>query len=687
MKDLTPKKIFLAFFLLLGLLIFPFHHHSQIFASSPAHPSSPIMLQTDCGDISVELTPSTATYDEDIDVSINIADNQCQMSAFGFDLFYDTTMFSYQGIEVLNCLTADWGTVDADEVSPGQVRIGGFAGSGTLIEPSDDGSVVIVKLKVACQCPACSDGQQSTITIDAYTDELSAYDPEPATATFTLICCCGDISLPTAKSGTWGDIVYFPVNIVDNDNQVCDFAFDFVFDPSALELKQVLRTVATQNWSTLNFNQTSPGRIHIDGASGSGTCISPQSDVNLVRVKMMVKCAGYASDTPIPISIESYQYGISCMCPRSFEADFLYRACPRLGDVSGDGTVTPGDAQKAFDIYLGRLTPTANQLTISDANCSCPCNSLEHSAQNNCTTPGDAQWIFEHYLGRRTLPLCCANYQCQTTAVQLRREPGFSFIENREVFALPAIAYSGEKVMIPVMVDNPDQIRFFTLEMFYPQDLLEFEGLLPSPLTKGFDFVNGAENYPGVISIEGQGQRGITCNDPGSLCVAVFRARKEASGNAPIVLNSLSGEIRSSDADARVFVRPKPAQDQGISVSLGRGTEQGDTLVVPVHVTDAIGLKAFGLEISYTPDKMTFVGVQRTNLTENFVAVDGNDVGEGLLRIGGYAMNGIQDFDNGALVDLIFQVNEPGGEIEITDTCDDLKKSDSSLDLRFRPKR
>jgi len=673
MKNVIQKKLFLASILFIGLFIILFVQ-ADIFASSAARSTPSTASQTLCGNVEVVPTPSSGVSNDEIKVYINISNNQCQMCALGFDLFYETSMFSYQGIERQNCLTSDWSTVDADEISPGQVRIGGYAGSGSCIESTENGCLVVVKLKVTCQCPGCLDGQQSTITIDSYTDELASYDPLPGQGTFTFICCCGDISLPTNKSGTWGDIIHFPVNIANNDNQVCDFAFDFVFDPVVFNFKGVERNIAIQNWSTLNWNQTSPGKIHINGATGSGTCISPMSTVSLVTMKMMVKCVGYAADTSIPIRIEAYQDGISCMCPRFLEMNFLYRACPRLGDVNGDGNVTPGDAQKAFEIYLGRITPTINQLTISDANCSCPCNSMEHTDQNNCTTPGDAQWIFEHYLGRKVLPLCCANYQCSTSSVMTQREVRFPFHEKREVYALPTIGNSGERVMIPVMVNNPEGIRYFSLEMFYPQDLLEYEGLLASPLTQGFEYVRGEEEVPGVVKIEGQGEDGVTGIESGSLCVVVFHAREEGGGSAPVVLNSMSKDIFMADAESLVFVRSKPVRDEENSVTLGKGIERGGMLVVPVKVTSAFGVKAFGLEMKYSADKMTFVGVDQTDLTDGFVAVDGNDIERGVVRIGGYSMSGIQDRSDGILVELVFQVREPGGEVEIIKAFDDLKE-------------
>lgn len=672
MKRVIQKRIHSSSVLCIGLMII-FILQADIFASSAIRSSHPARSQTLCGNVEVVPTPSTGLYGDEILVSINISNNQCQMCALGFDFYYETSMFSYQGIETLNCLTSDWSTVDADEISPGQVRIGGFAGSGSCIESTDNGCLVKVKLKVVCQCPGCMDGQQSTITIDSYTDELASFEPQPAQGTFTFICCCGDISLPTGKSGTWGDIIRFPVKIANNENQICDFAFDFVFDASVFDFKGVERCVAIQNWTTLNWNQTSPGKIHINGAMGSGTCVSPMSTGSLVTIRMMVKCVGYGADTSLPLRIEEYQDGISCMCPRAVEASFLYRACQQLGDVNGDGTLTPGDAQKAFEIYLGRLAPTLNQLTISDANCSCPCNSMEHTAQNNCTTPGDAQWIFEHYLGKKVLPICCANYQCGTSSVTIQREIHIPFDGNREVYALPVIGNSGERLMVPIMVNSPEGIRDFSLEMIYPQDLLEYQGILASPLTQRFEYVRGEEKVPGVVRIVGEGEVGITARESGSLCVAVFYAREGISGSAPVVLNSLTGDICRADAESLVFVRMKPSRDEENSVTLGKCNEHKGMLVVPVKLSNAFGMKAFGLELNYSADKMSFVGVNRTDLTEDFVAVDGNDIERGLVRIGGYSMSGIQDTGGGILVELVFRVSEPGGEVVILHAFDDLK--------------
>jgi len=664
MKNIIRQKSLFIFIFFFGLFLV-LHIQAGICTFT--------VSQSFCGNVEVVPTPSVGVYNDEIKVHINISNNQCEMYALGFDLIYDTSMFSYQGLDRQNCLTSDWSIVDGNEISPGRVRVGGFAGSASCIQSTENGCLIMVELKVTCQYPACLDGQQSIITIDSYSDELISYEPQPAQGIFTFKYCSGDISLPVDKAGTWGDEIHFPVYTANNVTQICDFTFDFLFDPSVLVFKGIEKTSAIQDWSTVEWSQVEPGKIRIRGLMGSGTCIPPMSTVDLVTMKVMVNCVGYALDTSIPVKIESYQDGIACMCPRSFETDFIYMACPRLGDVNGDGNVTPGDAQTAFEIFLGGVSPNFYQLTTSDANCSCPCNSMEHTEQNNCTTPADAQWIFEHYLGRRTLPLCCADHQCAENTVTILGEASIPSYEKREAYALPAIGNSGERMMIPVMVNNPEGVRYFSLEMVYPEDLLEYVGFLASPLTQGFEYVKGEEEVQGVVKIEGKGEKGISEREAGSLGVVVFNAREGINGSAPVILNNLGGDIFRTVARSFIFVREKYQKNKENMLTLGEGRERGGMLKVPIKVTSAFGVKAFGLEVKYPADMMYFAGVKQTDLTRDFVAVDGNEIERGVIRIGGYSMSGIQDRHNGILVELVFQVIEPGGELEIIKATDDLK--------------
>jgi hypothetical protein len=627
--------------------------------------------QATCGTLAIQLNPATATYGDEIEILVNISGNQCEISSFGFDLLFDSGMFTYLGLEGQNTLTSDWSMLDGNEINAGQVRIGGYSGTGTNVPTGQNGTLIKIRLEVSGQCGTYPDGQQSTITIESYFDDLTSYLPQSLQGTFTLTCCSGDISLPTDIEGAWGDLVFIPVNVAGNSNAICGFQFDFVFDPNVLEFKDTGRSNAIQDWSTLSWNQVSPGTIRVTGSAGSGTCIAAASSASMVVLKVMVNCVGYGSDTNIPVELENYQSGIAGLCPRTLEEDLLYRACPRLGDTNSDGNVTPGDAQTAFEIFLGKIAPTDLQLTTADANSGCPCDGLLHIAANNCITPGDAQWIFEHFLHKRTLPICSAEYTCPETAPMSFRLPDFQAEARQVVYALPSMGEPGELVKIPILVNDPDGLRVFRLDMIYPQELLEYRGILASPLTSDFEYVRGEEDVPGVVRIEGNGEMGIRSTVAGSLCVAVFQVKDGMTGSAPLELCNLNDDLFEAEALSGMFKSVPPFENEG-SVAVGKAGERGGKLFVPVRVTGAMGLKAFGLEFSVPGEKLSFIGLERTDMIEDFVFVDGFQDVDGTLKVGGFAASPNQDHSDGVLIRMVFEIKESGAEVEIVNVFDDL---------------
>ena len=657
--------------LILGIVLF-FGFSAAVFVHAHAGAEG-LPGQAACGTVAIQLSPSTATSGDEIEVQVNITGNQCEISSFGFDLLFDTGMFTYVGLEGQSTLTADWSMLDGNEINPGQVRIGGYSGTGTNVPTGQNGTLIKIKLEVSGQCGTYPDGQQSTITLDSYFDDLTAYLPQSVQDTFTLVCCSGDISLPADMEGAWGDLVFIPVNVAGNSSAICDFQFDFVFDPAVLEFRDAARSNAIQDWTALSWNQVSSGRIRVTGSAGTGTCIAASSSASMVVLKVMVNCVGYGSDTDIPVELDNYQSGIADLCPRTLEEDFLYRACPRLGDTNSDGNVTPGDAQTAFEIFLGKISPTDLQLTTADANSGCPCDGLQHVEANNCITPGDAQWIFEHFLLKRTLPVCSADYTCPQTAPMSFQLPDFQVKARQVVYALPGMGEPGELVKIPILANDPDGIRVLRMDMLYPQELLEYRGILASPLTADFEYVRGEESVPGVVRIEGEsaGTKGIRSTVAGSLCVAVFQVKDGMTGSGRMDLCNLNDDLFEAEAASGIFKSVLPIEDEG-TVALGRVGERGGKLYVPVRLTGALGLKAFGLEISVPEDKLNFIGIERADLTEDFVFVDGFQDADGTLKVGGFAAGPNQDRSDGVLVRMVFEIKEAGGEVRIVHALDDL---------------
>jgi hypothetical protein len=185
--------------------------------------------------------------------------------------------------------------------------------------------------------------------------------------------------------------------------------------------------------------------------------------------------------------------------------------------------------------------------------------------------------------------------------------------------------------------------------------------------------VRGELLTPGIVRIEGSGDTEITACEAGSLSVTVFRVREGVAGSAHIVLGSFVGDICEAKAGSSTFICGDDLTGNERSLTLRHGKRRGGLLIVPIEVTDAFGMKAFGLEVKYSADKMTFLGVEPTELTRDFVAVDGNEVSSGVVKIGGYSMSGIQDMQSGVIVKLVFQASESTGQVEITRILDDLQ--------------
>jgi len=199
------------------------------------------------------------------------------------------------------------------------------------------------------------------------------------------------------SSGTSGVAVNASVGITGQDGTVGSIGFDLVYDTAMFTYKGVALGTATASWTALSGAEVSPGRIRVTAGAGTGVPIPVGTAGSLVLVRFRVKCVAFSNGTTATTTAEAYASDLVHFTPSPRTATFTYLACPALGDVNGDGRKTPGDAQRAFDIYMGRTTPSACQSASADANC------------DGAVTPADAQAIFDDYTGQTALPTCCAD--------------------------------------------------------------------------------------------------------------------------------------------------------------------------------------------------------------------------------------------------------------------------------------
>jgi hypothetical protein len=133
-------------------------------------------------EISISCNPNSGGADTTVTVSLSIKGNIKDISVFGLDFSFDSNLFQYQSVGK-GSLNGDWAAVDGNMISTGNLRIGGFAGSGAPVPKGSIGTIAVVTLKVTGT--GYNDGHQSQISITSYMDDVAGMKPEPSQTVFT----------------------------------------------------------------------------------------------------------------------------------------------------------------------------------------------------------------------------------------------------------------------------------------------------------------------------------------------------------------------------------------------------------------------------------------------------------------------------------------------------------------------
>ncbi|MGD9347887.1 MAG: hypothetical protein PVH84_18635, partial [Candidatus Aminicenantes bacterium] len=477
----------------------------------------------------------------------------------------------------------------------------------------------------------------------------------------------------SSPEGAAGSHFMTHVGIFHNKQQVSSFEFDVNFDETMLIFSNAIPGTLTSDWSILTGTESSPGHIHVQGVVGGGTPIAPGSQGSVIRINLQVRCLTFPVETEMDIIADGFIQDFIEYVPDPCSVTFTYKPCSVLGDVDDNGNITPGDAQMAFEIFLGRITPDICQEMTSDANCS------------DVTTPGDSQQIFEHFLGRRVLPPCCADAASlfKTTPRNFDR-PGLEEERDRRrrtddmpsgglLYPLAVVGLSDEIVSVPVILTNPFGVRSFGFDLAYPSGLLEYLGVRHSTLTADFDYVRGMAMAEGLVSVEGASEVSIRSREAGSLAVLVFKVRRGANMSLPIAVLNAYGDLSYAIPMDASFTRLDEPWVISRFLNLGKSRTMSDgTVRVPVRVNTAFLMKAFGLVLEYSTENLSFVCVERGVLTEDFVLLDGSEVKPGRLKVGGFGMSEIMETEPGVLFYLVFNAHGGGGDVEIMRLTDDL---------------
>jgi hypothetical protein len=168
----APGYIFLLF-----LIVFPLCCKNS---STSPEVEVPEQEQTS---ITITSSPSSGGTDTNFTVFVSINNTDQEIKVFGLEVKFDGDKLQFRRIEE-GSLTESWAAVDGNEISKGTLRVGGFAGSGTPIAQGTTGIIAEIKLRV--KGSNFSDGQQSQICIESYTDDIANLTPHPSCTNFTL---------------------------------------------------------------------------------------------------------------------------------------------------------------------------------------------------------------------------------------------------------------------------------------------------------------------------------------------------------------------------------------------------------------------------------------------------------------------------------------------------------------------
>lgn len=220
--------------------------------------------------------------------------------------------------------------------------------------------------------------------------------------------------------------------------------------------------------------------------------------------------------------------------------------CTKAGDVNGDLNVSPADAQTVFDIYLGKISnPTRCQKENGDVNC-------DGTRTNPLLSPSDAQAIFEKYLGINNLPCDCSGTSRTTSSTLGIRNRN---LQNINLFIDDFSASEGEKIIVPVIIDNPHNIDSFGFDVVFPAESLEFLGTGRGGLLKDFEQVDGYELRSGTIRIGGYSTIPITSRSSGDLITLIFRVKEEVKESQNILITNGVDDFKNSNTHTGRFFK------------------------------------------------------------------------------------------------------------------------------------
>jgi PKD repeat protein len=220
--------------------------------------------------------------------------------------------------------------------------------------------------------------------------------------------------------------------------------------------------------------------------------------------------------------------------------------CTRCGDVNGNLAITPGDAQEAFEIYLGRISnPTECQRENADVNC-------DGTKSHPNITPADAQAIFKIYLGSIGFPCdCSGKSRAENIVSQIRKTSGIRLILN------DIQGQRDREIVVPVLIDSRTKINSFGFDLIYPSETLEFIRTEGIGLSKDFEQVGVNHIANGALRVGGYNIVKKTGLLSGILLTLVFRVIGDINNPRLLSIINTVDDLKNATVQTGMLLKKK----------------------------------------------------------------------------------------------------------------------------------
>ncbi len=232
-------------------------------------------------------------------------------------------------------------------------------------------------------------------------------------------------------------------------------------------------------------------------------------------------------------------------------------SCVGNGDVNNDGTLTPGDALCAFQIYLNAgVLPSGCDVS----NFECELLAADVSCDSSIT-PGDALAIFQRYLQNLPPQECFGKALLAKTERQARP---YQISLHQQKLAPSQEEFNRQDIVkLSLLVNNPAGLNAFGLRLHYPSDKLELLTVQRANLTAEWMQLEGRFHSPGEIIIGGFHDKPVAEVSGGVLFDALFASKGQTSA-ADFTLSHLSdafSSIAQSDGEAGLLHEAEATKD------------------------------------------------------------------------------------------------------------------------------